>query len=156
MKHFRYGPGDVKKSSRAVIFSVALVKNVFSLRASLLDEEVPLLISMGVVKQPESVTDVAQKTIEFRNIQNAKVPLEVVAGHLTMDLRPKHASSFQRHLTTQMWDQARHGQEVTFRPSSERHVIHDPSVVHHVVKTATQSKRHVHHDAPTGRRQPSQ
>ena len=108
------------------------------------------MISMGVVKQPESVTDVAQKTIEFRNIQNAKVPLEVVAGHLTMDLRPKHASSFQRHLTTQMWDQACHGQEVTFRQSSERHAIHDPSVVHHVVKTAAQSKRHIHHDAPTG------
>ena len=147
---FRFGPGAVKKSSRAVIFPVAVGQNVFSLRTSLLDEEVPLLISMGVVKQPESVIDVAQKTIEFRNIQNAKVPLEVVAGHLTMDLRPKHASSFQKHLTTQMWDQARHGQEVPFRPSSERHAIHDPSVVHHVVKTATQSKRHVHHDAPTG------
>ena len=46
---FRFGPGAVKKSSRAVIFPVAVGQNVFSLRASLLDEEVPLLISMGVV-----------------------------------------------------------------------------------------------------------
>ena len=46
--------------------------------------------------------------------------------------------------------QAWHGQEVTFRPSSERHAIHDPSVVHHVVMTAQQSQRHVHHDARTG------
>ena len=127
---FRFRLGAVKKSSRAVIFTVAVGENVFSLRASHVDEEVPLLISMGVVKQPESVIDVAQKTIEFRNILFAKVPLEVVAGHLTMNLGPKHASSFQRHLTTQ--------------------VIRDPSVVHHVVMTATQSQRHVHHDASTG------
>ena len=31
----------------------------------------------------------AEKTIEFRNFQNAQVPLEVVAGHLTMDLKTK-------------------------------------------------------------------
>ena len=48
---FRFGPGAVKKSSRAVILPVAVGRNVFLLRASLLDEEVPLLISMGVVKQ---------------------------------------------------------------------------------------------------------
>ena len=48
---FRFGPGAVKKSSRAVIFPVAVGQTVFLLRASLLDEEVPLLISMGVVKQ---------------------------------------------------------------------------------------------------------
>ena len=38
-------------------------QNVFLLRASFLGEEVPLLISMGVVKQLGSVIDVAQKTI---------------------------------------------------------------------------------------------
>ena len=43
-----------------------------------------------------SVIDVAQKTIEFENFQNAKVPLEVVAGHLTMDIKPEHASSLQK------------------------------------------------------------
>ena len=48
---FRFGPGAVEKSSRAVIFPVAVRRNVFLLRASLLDEEIPLLISMGVVKQ---------------------------------------------------------------------------------------------------------
>ena len=99
---FRFGPGAVKKSSRAVIFSVAAGQNVFILRASLLNEEVPLLISMEVVKQLRTVIDVAQKTVEVRNFQNARVPLEVAAGHLTMDLKPKHASSLQRHLTTQM------------------------------------------------------
>ena len=31
----------------------------------------------------------AKKTIEFRNFRNAQVPLEIVAGHLTMDLKPK-------------------------------------------------------------------
>ena len=39
---FRFGPGAVKKSSRAVIFPVAVGQNVFLSRASLLDEEVPL------------------------------------------------------------------------------------------------------------------
>ena len=99
---FRFGPGAVKKSSRAVIFPVSVGQTVFLLRASLLDEEVPLLISMGGVKQLRSVIDVAEKTIEFRNFQNAKVPLEVVAGHLTMDLKPKHASALQKQLTPQM------------------------------------------------------
>ena len=33
----------------------------------------------------------AEKTIEFQTFQNVKVPLEVVAGQLTMDLQPKHA-----------------------------------------------------------------
>ena len=94
---------------------------MFLLRASLLDEEVPLLISMGVVKQLGSVIDVAEKTIEFRNFRNAKVPLEVVAGRLTLDLKPKHASALQKQLTPQMWEQARQGQEATIlRPSSEK------------------------------------
>ena len=118
---FRFGPGAVKKSSRAVIFPVAVGQNVFLLRARLLTEEVPLLISMGVVQQLGSVIDVAEKTIEFRNFKNAQVPLEVVAGHLTMDLKPKHASALQKQLTPQMWEQARQGQEaIILRPSSEK------------------------------------
>ena len=66
---------------------------MFLWRASLQDEEVPLLISMGVVKQLGSVIDVAEKTIEFRNFQNSLLPHEVVAGHLTMDHQPEHASA---------------------------------------------------------------
>ena len=62
---FRFGPGTVKKSSRALIFLVAGGQTVFLWRASLLDEEVPLLVSMGVSKQLGSVIDVAEKTIEF-------------------------------------------------------------------------------------------
>ena len=80
-----------------------------------------MLISAEVLKQLGRVTDVAEKTIEFRNFQNAQVPLEVVAGHLTMDLKPKHASAPQKQLTPQMWEQARQGQEATIlRPSSEK------------------------------------
>ena len=70
-------------------------------------DEVALLISMEVVKQSVSVIDVTKKTIEFRNFQNAKVPLEAVAGHLTMDLKPKHASTLPKQLTPQVWEQAR-------------------------------------------------
>ena len=77
---------------------------MFLLRASLLDEEVPLLISVEVVKQLGSAIDVAQKTIELRNFQNAKVP------HLTMDLKPEHVSSLQKRITTQMWEQAHHNE----------------------------------------------
>ena len=78
---------------------------------------------MGVVKQLESVVGVAQKTVEFRNFQNAKVPLEVVAGHLTMDLKPKHASALQKQLTTQMWEQARQGQVSTILPPSSEKLV---------------------------------
>ena len=81
---FRFGRGAVKKSSRAVIFPVAVGQTVFLLRASLLDEKVPLLISMGVLKQLGSVIVVAEKTVEFQAFPNAKIPLEVVAGHLTV------------------------------------------------------------------------
>ena len=101
---FRFGPAAVKKSSRAVIFLVAVEQNVLLLRASLLDEDVSLLTSVRVVKELGSVIDVAEKTIEFRNFQDALVPLEVVAGHLTMDLKPKHASALQEQLTPQMWE----------------------------------------------------
>ena len=59
-KTFRFGPGAVKKSS-----------------------EVSLLINMGVTKQLGRVIDLVQRTIEFRNFQNVKVLVEVVAGHLT-------------------------------------------------------------------------
>ena len=111
---FRFGPGAVKKSSRAVIFPVVVGPNVFILRASHLDEEVPLLISMGVVKQLKSVIDVAEM------FQNVMVLLGVVAGHLTMDILPKRASALQKQVMPQMWEQARQGQEVTIlRPSSE-------------------------------------
>ena len=110
---FRFGPGAVKRSSCAVTFPVAVGQNVFLLRASLLDEGVSLLISMGVAKQLGSVLDVAKKTKEFRNFRSAQVPLEEVAGHLTMDLEPKDASALQKQLTPQMWRQARQGQEAT-------------------------------------------
>ena len=84
---------------------------MFLLRASLLDEDVSLLISMGMVKQLGSVIDVAKKTNKFRNFRSAQVPLEVVDGHLTMDLKPKYASALQKQLTPQRWRQARQGQE---------------------------------------------
>ena len=58
---FRFGPGAVKKSSRAVIFSVAVGQNVFLLRASLLDDEVPLLIRNGGVQQLGSVIDFGEE-----------------------------------------------------------------------------------------------
>ena len=73
-------------------------KNGLLLRSSCLVEEVPLLISVGVVNQLESVIDVAKKTIECRNFRNAQVPLGVVAGHLMMHLKPKHASVRDRVL----------------------------------------------------------
>ena len=118
---FRFGPGAVKKSSRAIIFPVAVGQTVFLLGASLLDEEVSLLISMGVLKQLGSVIDEAKKRSAFQTFQNVKVPREVVAGHLTMDLQPKHASTLQTQLTPQMWEHARQGQEATIlRPSSEK------------------------------------
>ena len=120
---FRFRPGAVKKGSREVIFPVAVGQNVFW-----------------------SVIDVEQKTIEFRDFQNAKVPLEVVAGHFTIDLKPKHASSLQRHLPTQLWEQARHGHEVTLRPSSARNEgLKSSSIAHHVSMTATPSKDPSHH-----------
>ena len=87
-------------SSRAAIFKVAAGQHVFLFRASLLDEDVPLLLSMEVLRHLGGVIDVAQRTIEFRNFQNAKVPLEVVAGHLTMDLKPKRASALQKQVDT--------------------------------------------------------
>ena len=83
------------RSSRAVIFPFAVGPNVFFLGASLLDEEVSLLIIMELVRQKRSVKDVAEKTIEFRTFQNAKVPLEVVAGHLTLDLKPNALLHFR-------------------------------------------------------------
>ena len=105
MKHFD-SDLDLEQSRRDLVqfLPVVVGQNVFLFGASLLDEEVPLLISMGVVKQLGSVIDVAEKTIEFRNFQNAQVPLEVVAGHLTMDFQPKHASALQTQLTPQRWE----------------------------------------------------
>ena len=135
---FRFGPGAVKMSSRAVIFPVAVGQTVFLLRASLLDEEVPLLVSMGVLKQLGSVIDVTEKTIESQTFQNVKVFVEVVAGHLTVDLQPKRASALQRQLTPQMWEHARQGQEATIlRPSSEKVGLALSSITHHVATTAT-------------------
>ena len=115
--------------------------DVFLLRASLLDEEVSLLIIMEVVRQLRSVSDVAEKTIEFQTFQNAKVPVEVVAGHLTLDLKPERASALQQQLMPQMWEQARQGQEATIlRPSSENIGLDSLSVTHPVDMTATPPK----------------
>ena len=94
-----------------------------------------------MLKQLGSVIDVAEKTIEFRNFQNAQVPLEVVAGQLTMDLQPKHASALQSQLTPQMWEQARQGQEATtLRPSSENIGWDASSLTQLVAMTATPPK----------------
>ena len=79
-----------------------------------------------------------RQTIEFQTFQNVKVPLEVVAGRLTTDLQPKHASALQTQLTPQMWERARQGQEATIlRPSSEKVGLALSSNTHHVVMTAT-------------------
>ena len=69
MKHFDLDLGQSRRVLVPVIFPLAVGQNVFLLRASLLDEEVPLFISMEEVKQLGSVIDVAQKTIEFRNFE---------------------------------------------------------------------------------------
>ena len=96
---------------------------------------------MGVLQQLGSVIDVAEKTIEFRNFRNVQVPIEVVAGHLTMDLPPKHASAHQSQLTPPMWDQARQGQEATIlRPSSENIGWDASSLTQPVAMTATPPK----------------
>ena len=147
----RFGPGAVKKSSRAAIFTVAMRQNLFLLRASLLNEEVTLLLSIEVVKHLGGVINVAEKTLEFRNFQNDKVLLEVVAGHLTMDLKPKHASALQKQLTPQMWEQARHGQEATtLQPFSGKSGLDSSSTTHHVVTTATLPEDSSHHQTDTG------
>ena len=78
---FRFGPGAVKKSSRAVIFPVAVGQTVFLLRASPLDEEAPLLIIMGMVKQLQKCDRCGGEDNRVQAFPNAKVPLEVVAGH---------------------------------------------------------------------------
>ena len=54
---FRFGPGAVKKSSRAIIYPVAVGQTVFLLRARL-----------------GSVVDVAEKTIEFQTIPERQGP----------------------------------------------------------------------------------
>ena len=146
---FRFGPGVVKKSSIAVIFPVAVGRNVSFLRARFLDEEVPLLISMGVAKRLGSVIDVAQRTIEFRNFQNARVPLEVVAGHLTVDVQREHASALQTQLTTQMWERSQGQEAAILRPSSEELGVDSSSIIHHVAMTATPPQDSCHHPTDT-------
>ena len=102
------------------------------------------------MKQFGSVIDVAEKTIEFRNLQNAHVPLEVVAGHLTMDLKPKCASALQKQLTPQAWEQARQGQEATIlRPSSENIGLDSSSITHPVAMTTTPPRDSDHHQTDT-------
>ena len=128
---FRFGLGAVKKSSRAVIFAVAVGQTVFPVESKPSGRRGPI----GVVMQLGSVIDAAEKTNEFRNFRNAQVPLEVVAGHLTMDLQPRHASALLRQLMPQMWEQGRQGQEATIlRPSSENIrfglIIYHPSCCH--------------------------
>ena len=108
------------------------------------------MISMGVAKQLGSVIDVAQRTIEFRNFQNARVLFEVVAGHLTVDIQREHGSALQKQLTTQMWEQARQGQEATIlRPYSEELGVDSSSIIHHVAMTATPPQDSCHHPTDT-------
>ena len=95
-----------------------------------------------------SVLDVAEKTIGFQTFQNVKVPLAVVAGHLTMDLQPKRASALL--LMPQMWEQARQGQEATIlRPSSEKVGLALSSTTHHVATTVTPQEDSDHHQTDT-------
>ena len=108
-----------------------------------------MLISMGLVKQSGSVIGEVEKTIEFRIFQHAQDPLEVVAGHLTMDLKLKHASALQTQLMPQMWERARQGQATIPGPSSENIGLDSSSVTHHVATTATPPKDSDHHQTDT-------
>ena len=118
---FRFGPGAVKKSSRAVIFLVAVGQNVFLLRASLLDRGGSFVDQYESGEASVSVIGVAGEDNRISKLPKRPGPLEVVAGHLTMDLKPKHASALQQQLSPQMWEQARQRQEATIlRPSLEK------------------------------------
>ena len=109
-----------------------------------------MLVSMGVLKLLGSVIDVAEKTIEFQTFRNAKVPLEVVAGQLTLEPQPKHASALQKQLTPQMWGQARQGQEAAvLRLSSEKVGLDISPITHHVAMAATPPEDFDHHQTDT-------
>ena len=105
---------------------------------------------MEVVRQLGGVIDLAEGTVEFRNFQNDKVPLEVIAGHLTMDLKPNHASALQKQLAPQMWEVARKGQEVTtLRPSSGKSGSESSSIIHRVATTVTLPEDSLRHQTGT-------
>ena len=98
----------------------------------------PLVDQYGSGEATGSVIDVAKKTIKFRTFRGAQVRLEVVAGHLTRDLEPKHASALQKQLTPQMLGQARQGLEATVLPPSSENIDLDSSfLTHPVAVTAT-------------------
>ena len=73
-----------------------------------------------------------------------------MAGHLTMDHQPKHASALQRQLTPQMWAQTRQGQQASIlRPSSEKVGLAFSSSTHLVATTATPQEDSDHHQTDT-------
>ena len=144
MRHFDLDLGQSREVLGQLFSRLLWAQKEFLLRASLPDEEVPLLLSMKVVRHLGGVCDVAEGTVEFRNSQNVKVPLEVVADHLTMDLKPKHASALSKQLTPQ------DGQEVTtLRPSSGKSGSDSSFVTHHVATTATLPKDFPGHQTDT-------
>ena len=96
---------------------------MFLLRASFLDEEVPLLVSVRVLKQFGSVIDVAGKTIEFQTFHNVKGPSGKCGG--SFDYGSPAGARFCASDTVDVTDVGTgghaQGQEATIlRPSSEK------------------------------------
>ena len=79
---FRFGGGPRISSTHAVIMPIQLEgsKRAATIRVSVVDQEIPLLLSKAVLKQMGMVMDLERGTVEFNNL-HTKVPLsETKAG----------------------------------------------------------------------------
>ena len=143
---FRFGPWQSRRVL-AQSFSGCCGSERFLLRASILDEEVPLSISTGVLKQLVSVS-----TEENRISKLSKCEGSSRSCRWPLDDGSQDEARFftSETLTTQMWEQASHGQEATLRPSSERNKgVNPQSIAHHVSMTVTPSKDPSHQKTST-------
>ncbi|CAE7350390.1 NLRC3, partial [Symbiodinium necroappetens] len=79
---FRFGGGPRISSTHAVIMPIQLQgsRRAATIRVSVVDQEIPLLLSKTVLKQMGMVMDLERGTVEFNNLQT-RVPLrETKAG----------------------------------------------------------------------------
>ena len=73
-----------------------MADRVFFLKASILDEDVPLLIFMLAAKSLRCSVLIRNTVAVFQRLGDARVPLqETSAGHLSMELNPARATNFQ-------------------------------------------------------------
>ena len=83
---FRFGPGERIWANEALVLAVIWAGTQITIRISVVEKTVPLLISKPILKQLGAVIDSAQNRLKIQGSQSTEELFDLVSGHVGIQL----------------------------------------------------------------------